>query len=180
VQSSAGTLVYLDSRMRYEGLDQALISHVERRDLGWTDEQLGDPFIVDAERAVSSAPPPKQVPEWAMMTPTGYEMQPYPGQQYGGQPYPAQPYGAPQYPAPPQYQGQPYQGQPSAVPQYPAQQAPPLPPYAQQPAAPQPPTAPQPPATFTPPPAYSPPASPPAESADSTWAAPGTGGEGAA
>ncbi|WP_431073442.1 glycerophosphoryl diester phosphodiesterase membrane domain-containing protein [Microbacterium phyllosphaerae] len=195
VQSSAGTLVYLDSRMRYEGLDQALISHVERRDLGWTDEQLGDPFIVDAERAVSSAPPPKQVPEWAMMTPTGYEMQPYPGQQYGGQPYPAQqypaqPYGAPQYPAPPQYpgqypaappyQGQPYQGQPSAAPQYPAQQAPPLPPYAQQPAAAQPPAAPQPPATFAPPPAYSPPASPPAESADSTWAAPGTGGEGSA
>lgn len=50
VQSTAGTLVYLDSRMRYEGLDQALIGHVERRDLGWTEEQLGDPFVVDRRR----------------------------------------------------------------------------------------------------------------------------------
>ncbi|WP_341957051.1 hypothetical protein [Microbacterium sp. LWH13-1.2] len=189
VQSSAGTLVYLDSRMRYEGLDQSLISHVERRDLGWTDEQLGDPFIVDPERAVSSAPPPQQVPEWAMMT-TGYEMQSYPAQQYPGQPYPGQ------YPAAPPYQGQPYQGQPPAAPQYqgqpyqgqpyqgqpaPAPQQPaPLPPYAQRPAASQPPAAPQVQAAFTPPPPYSPPATRPAESDDSTWAAPGAGGEGSA
>ncbi|KRD51757.1 hypothetical protein [Microbacterium sp. Root280D1] len=176
VQSTAGTLVYLDSRMRYEGLDQALISHVERRDLGWTEEQLGDPFVVDATRAVSSAPPPKQVPEWATMTPAGYETQPYggqpyPGQQYPGQQYPAQPYPAQPYPAQP-YPAQPYPGQQYG---YPTQPPPAQPPYA-------------PPAATVPPqpPAYRPapaPAAPPASSApadDSTWAAPGAGSEGSA
>jgi hypothetical protein len=184
VQSTAGTLVYLDSRMRYEGLDQALISHVERRDLGWTDEQLGDPFVVDPERAVTSAPPPKQVPEWATMTPAGYEMQQYPGQQPYAQQYPAQPYqGQPPYAQP--YQGQPYAGQ-----QYSAQQ-----PYAGQPYQGQPypaqtpypaavaPTPPQTPVGASAPPAYSPPPAPPAPStppADSTWAAPGADREGSA
>ncbi|CAH0163532.1 hypothetical protein SRABI98_01087 [Microbacterium sp. Bi98] len=176
VQSTAGTLVYLDSRMRYEGLDQALISHVERRDLGWTEERLGDPFVVDATRAVSSAPPPKQVPEWATMTPAGYETQPYggqpyPGQQYPGQQYPAQPYPAQPYPAQP-YPAQPYPGQQYG---YPTQPPPAQPPYA-------------PPAATVPPqpPAYRPapaPAAPPASSApadDSTWAAPGAGSEGSA
>lgn len=176
VQSTAGTLVYLDSRMRYEGLDQALISHVERRDLGWTEEQLGDPFVVDATRAVSSAPPPKQVPEWATMTPAGYEAQPYggqpyPGQQYPGQQYPAQPYPAQPYPAQP-YPAQPYPGQQYG---YPTQPAPPQPPYAP-PAA----TAPPQPPAYRPAPA---PTAPPASSApadDSTWAAPGAGSEGSA
>ena len=166
VQSTAGTLVYLDSRMRYEGLDRALISHVERRDLGWTEEQLGDPFVVDATRAVSSAPPPKQVPEWATMTPAGHEAQPY-----GGQPYPAQPYPGQQYPAQP-YPAQPYPGQQYG---YSTQPPPAQPPYA-------------PPAATVPPqpPAYRPapaPAAPPASSApadDSTWAAPGAGSEGSA
>lgn len=68
VQSTGGVLVYLDCRMRYEGLDQALLSHVERRDLGLPEEQLGDPFAVDPSRAVTSAPPPRQVPEHVMMT----------------------------------------------------------------------------------------------------------------
>lgn len=58
VQSTGAALVYLDSRMRYEGLDQALIAHVERRELGWAEEHLGDPYVVDPGRAVSSAPPP--------------------------------------------------------------------------------------------------------------------------
>ncbi|WP_149084943.1 hypothetical protein [Microbacterium sp. 1S1] len=67
VQSTGGVLVYLDCRMRYEGLDQTLLSHVERRDLGVPDEHLGDPFAVDPARAVTSAPPPRQVPEHVMM-----------------------------------------------------------------------------------------------------------------
>ncbi|WP_314422872.1 hypothetical protein [uncultured Microbacterium sp.] len=137
VQSTAGTLVYLDSRMRYEGLDQALISHVERRDLGWTDAQLGDPFAVDPERAVSSAPPPAQVPEWALMTQAGnvpahgypapyLPPQPYaateqPTQTYPAPPYPAASYPAPSYPAPP-YPAPPNVASPThaAPPPYPA------------------------------------------------------------
>ncbi|WP_186307696.1 hypothetical protein [Microbacterium sp. 1.5R] len=149
VQSTAGTLVYLDCRMRYEGLDQALISHVERRDLGWSAEQLGDPFAVDRDRAVTSAPPPKQVPEWAMNA------------QYQGAGYPP-----PQYPA--------YPADPSAM-QAPQQYAPqqyapqPPPPYAG-PGYPAPPAA----APTTPPPA-APPAAAPSDTAATTWTAPGSG-----
>ncbi len=58
VQSTGGVLVYLDCRMRYEGLDQTLLSHVERRDLGVPEDQLGDPFAIDPARAVTSAPRP--------------------------------------------------------------------------------------------------------------------------
>ncbi|MCZ0709072.1 glycerophosphoryl diester phosphodiesterase membrane domain-containing protein [Microbacterium paraoxydans] len=68
VQSTGGVLVYLDCRMRYEGLDQTLLSHVERRDLGVPEDQLGDPFAIDPARAVTSAPPPRQVPEHVMMS----------------------------------------------------------------------------------------------------------------
>ncbi|MEV7609447.1 hypothetical protein AB0N61_08205 [Microbacterium sp. NPDC089320] len=179
VQSTAGTLVYLDSRMRYEGLDQALISHVERRDLGWTEDQLGDPFVVDPTRAVSSAPPPTQVPEWATMTPAGYDLppyagQPYPAQQYAAQPYPAQPYPAQPYPAQ-SYPGQQYAYPPHAQP-YPAQPPTSQPPYATPAAA-----IPTQPPTYSP--APPPPAAPPAPSAspnDSSWASPGAGSEGSA
>lgn len=94
VQSTGGVLVYLDCRMRYEGLDQALLSHVERRDLGVPEEQLGDPFAVDPSRAVTSAPPPRQVPEHVMMT------QAYGAPGYGAPGYGAPGYGAPGYPAP--------------------------------------------------------------------------------
>lgn len=155
VQSTAGTLVYLDSRMRYEGLDQTLISHVERRDLGWTDDQLGDPFAVDAARAVTSAPPPRQVPEWTTMT-VGYD----PAQQYPAQQYPAQPYAAQVYPTqpyPPQYPAQQYpapQAYPAPAPQVGAHPAPPAPPT---------------PAPDSPDPTPS-----------SSWTAPGSGGAGAA
>ncbi|PRA83015.1 glycerophosphoryl diester phosphodiesterase membrane domain-containing protein [Microbacterium sp. MYb66] len=129
VQSTGAALVYLDCRMRYEGLDQTLIAYVERRDLGWTDEQQGDPFRLDPARAVTAAPPPRQVPEHVMMsqgypypqygTPATAAPQPYPGQPYQGQPYQGQP-----------YQGQPYQGQPYQAQPYPAE-----PQYGQPPAA---------------------------------------------
>lgn len=45
-QNTAAGLVYLDSRMRKEGLDQALGSYVEHLAVGWTREQLGDPYLV--------------------------------------------------------------------------------------------------------------------------------------
>lgn len=65
VQCAAAAFIYLDCRMRYEGLDHTLISYLERRDLGATPEQLGDPFAVDPARAVSSTPPPKPTPSYA-------------------------------------------------------------------------------------------------------------------
>ena len=122
VQSTGGVLVYLDCRMRYEGLDQALLSHVERRDLGVPEEQLGDPFAVDPSRAVTSAPPPRQVPEHVMMT------QAYGAPGYGAPGYAAPGYGAPGYGAP----GYPAPGAQTAPPSF----APPPPPAPAPPASP--------------------------------------------
>lgn len=107
VQSTGSALVYLDCRMRYEGLDQTLLAHVERRELGWTDEQLGDPFAVDPSRAVTSAPPPRQVPDHVLMSQGGaYPPAGTPGYAppvpYPGQTYPAPPNSAPYIAAPPQ------------------------------------------------------------------------------
>lgn len=45
-QNTAAGLVYLDSRMRKEGLDQALGSYVEHLAAGWSREQLSDPYTV--------------------------------------------------------------------------------------------------------------------------------------
>ncbi|WP_426621622.1 glycerophosphoryl diester phosphodiesterase membrane domain-containing protein [Microbacterium sp. As-52] len=171
VQSTGSALVYLDCRMRYEGLDQTLIAYVERRDLGWTDEQQDDPFRVDPSRAVTSAPPPRQVPEHVMMS-QGYGYPPYGAQTTFGEPgapqaYPAQPYPAQPYPA----QGQPAQGQP-AQPSMPYPAAAPVTPPA---------------VAFPPPPPPAPtaasgtstmPSVPSAEAApdDGGWAAPGADG----
>ncbi|WP_431866321.1 glycerophosphoryl diester phosphodiesterase membrane domain-containing protein [Microbacterium paraoxydans] len=123
VQSTGGVLVYLDCRMRYEGLDQALLSHVERRDLGVPEEQLGDPFAVDPSRAVTSAPPPRQVPEHVMMT------QAYGTPGYGTPGYGPAAYGPPGY-APPPAPGA--QTAPAAPPAF----APPPPPAPAPPASP--------------------------------------------
>ncbi|MGM7697350.1 glycerophosphoryl diester phosphodiesterase membrane domain-containing protein [Microbacterium sp. A84] len=130
VQCAAAAFIYLDCRMRYEGLDHSLISYLERRDRGATAEQLGDPFAVDPARAVSSAPPQQQTPAfaaapvgWAQYPPQGYPAaQPYPQQAYpAAPPYPAaQPYS-------PQQQNAPYVG---ATPPPPAPQTP-VPPAAQ-------------------------------------------------
>ncbi|WP_417508335.1 glycerophosphoryl diester phosphodiesterase membrane domain-containing protein [Microbacterium sp.] len=88
VQCAAAAFIYLDCRMRYEGLDHSLISYLERRDLGTPPEELGDPFAVDPARAVSSAPPPRPQPTHAS-PPVGWDPQ-YPA---------AQEYPAPQTPA---------------------------------------------------------------------------------
>jgi len=148
VQSTAASLVYLDSRMRYEGLDHALMSYVERRDLGWTDDQLGDPFVVDDARAVSKNPPPTQMPEWAVAQ-AAYAAAQYPGG-YPGQGYPQQGY--------PQQYNQPSYAQPS---------------YNQPPSAPRPPAA----ASAPPAPPAAPPAppAPPATPSSTGWTAPGAG-----
>ena len=152
VVCAAGVFLYLDSRMRYEGLDHSLIRYVERRDMGVPADQLGDPFSVDPARAVSSAPPPKQMPGYAA-APAGWP-QPYPPQAYPPQSYADQPYSAPQYPVPPMPQYPPYAGQ-AQNPAHTARTAQPAPP------------PPAPPAPTNPAPAPADPAS--------GWAAPGSG-----
>jgi membrane-anchored glycerophosphoryl diester phosphodiesterase (GDPDase) len=161
VQCTGATLVYVDSRMRYEGLDQTLIAYQERSAAGWSEEQLGDPYAVDPSRAVTKEKP--QAPAYA------------PPQQYGyapqGYAQPAAPYGygqPPQAPAP---------GAPSG---YGQPQAPAYPPYYQPaPAQPAPPTAPAQPAPAPPaqpaPPAPAPPMAVPPPPSDSPWAPPSGG-----
>ncbi|MCK2022174.1 hypothetical protein KZC52_04510 [Microbacterium sp. kSW2-24] len=166
VQSTSAALIYLDSRMRYEGLDQTLVSYVERSDMGWTEEQLGDPYAVDPARAVSSAPPPKAVPDYVLLSqsyaypaPTGAPQQPgYPGPYGYAQQPPGQPSSPPQ---PPQYGYAPAPQAYGAPPTPPVYTAPPAPPAYSAPPAP---------AT---PPAAAPPA--PAPPAAAPWTAPGDG-----
>lgn len=90
VQSTASALVYIDCRMRHEGLDIDLLSYVEKRDAGAT--ELPDPWTAHigrtvAPRPVSPAPPAAY--------PAGYPPQ-------YGQPMPGQPMPYPGNPAYPQ------------------------------------------------------------------------------
>lgn len=150
VLGTGATLIYLDSRMRYEALDQTLIRHVDLSSQGVPDEDLGDPYAVDPARAVSKTPPA-----------------PTPSYPYAGQGYPAQPGYPPQpgypvqtaYPAPGAYPtqpgyppvaspqpgyGPPQPGYPAVPPVAPGQSNQPAPPTPQPPAgaAPVPPAAP--------------------------------------
>lgn len=100
VQCTAAAFIYLDCRYRYEGLDQALLAHLERRDLGLVTDDAVDPFAVDPARAVSSAPPPRQTPEYTAAP--GWASAPYAAPQpYAPQPFTAPPPPAPAPPAPP-------------------------------------------------------------------------------
>ncbi len=130
VQCTASAFIYLDCRFRYEGLDQTLLAHLERRDLGLVQDADTDPFAVDPTRAVSSAPPPRQMPEYAAAP--GWAGAPYPAAPYGAAPSPAAGYGPPAQTAVP-YPPAPF----GAVPQASASFAP---------APPPPPPAPEPPA----------------------------------
>lgn len=107
VQCTGSVLVYIDCRMRYEGLDQTLLTHIERRDQATGSEPATDPFAVDPARAVTRTPPPAPVyaPPAGYAHPQGYA----PPQGYGPPPgYGTPPaHGAPPYaptagtPAPP-------------------------------------------------------------------------------
>lgn len=152
VQATAGALVYIDCRMRYEGLDQDLMATMERRAAGYDDGT--DPFGVDPARAVRAGfrPAPAAVP------------------------YPLPPGPVPGYPAPQGYTGAPApQGYPATPPGYPV--APPASPTAPPSAAPAAPPAPPAPPGPPAPPAPIPPAqqSPwAAPSQDEGWTAPGS------
>ncbi len=105
VSATAGALIYIDNRMRKEGLDLDLLAYVERRDAG--EPTSSDPWEPHPERQAERQ-------NTAGYAPTGYPA-PYAAQQ--GYPPPA--YGVPQ--GPPAY-GAPGQG-------YPAQYGTPAPAY---------------------------------------------------
>ncbi len=92
VQSTSAALVYVDARMRHEGLDHDLLTYVEARDGGSDD--LADPYLVGVGRP---APAPRYAPAYAAPS---YPPPPY-GAPLPGGPVPA---GAPTgaaYPGPP-------------------------------------------------------------------------------
>lgn len=105
VQSTASALVYIDCRMRREGLDLDLQSYVEQRDAGRTD--LPDPYRLHVGRAIAPRPVAPAYPA-------------YPGPQGYGPP--------PGYPAPQGYGPPPgYAAPPSSAAPSPAAAAPPAP-----------------------------------------------------
>lgn len=61
VLATASSLVYVDARMRHEGLDLDLLAYVDRRDAGAT--ELADPFTQHIGRVVPSRWTPPQ--QWA-------------------------------------------------------------------------------------------------------------------
>ncbi|WOF24204.1 glycerophosphoryl diester phosphodiesterase membrane domain-containing protein [Microbacterium betulae] len=91
VQATSSALVYIDARMRREGIDLRMQSYVERRDAGAAD--AGDPYAFDP----GAVAPPRAPEPWQVAPP-------------------APPYGQapPQYPqAPPYGQAPPYPHAPS-------------------------------------------------------------------
>jgi len=131
VQATAASLLYIDARMRKEGLDLDLLAYVEQRDAGGTG--LPDPYRLHVGREM-------------MRAPVGYMPGAYPpayGQPQYGQPAYGQPaYGHPAY-------GQPAYGQPAAYP--PPPYPPQLPERAQRDDGPVPPYAPPAPPAQNPP-----------------------------
>ncbi|WP_052460565.1 glycerophosphoryl diester phosphodiesterase membrane domain-containing protein [Microbacterium gorillae] len=168
VTATAATILYIDARMRKEGLDIDLLTYVERRDAG--EPTVADPYAYDPATVHRPAPVPgAYAPQQAgypyaqgFPQQQGYPQQrpyagqPYPQQQaypqqqpYQQQPYPQQSYPQQGYPQQQQYPGQTYPGpaSPQQPQSYPGQGYP-----QQQPASP-PPAAPQPPAGTGPGPA---------------------------
>lgn len=163
VQSTSAVLVYVDARMRVEGLDHDLQSYVEARDSGAA--ELRDPYLVGVGRVVER---PAPVPYGAPPAFAGY-----------GPPAGNAGYGAPAtggYAAAPRGYAAP-RPVPGYAPSAPAA-APTPPPYAAPVTAPAPQAYPAPP---VPPVAQDSPAAPPApgapDRAQTTWAAPGSNGD---
>ncbi|QKJ19995.1 hypothetical protein [Microbacterium hominis] len=115
VQATATGILYIDCRMRREGLDLDLLAYIDRRDAGASD--LADPYRAHIGRVIAPrppAPPPAAAPGYA----------PPPAAAPGYAPPPA---AAPAYPAPPA----------PAAPATPASPAP-APPVSPQPTSPPP------------------------------------------
>jgi len=153
VQATATAIIYIDCRMRREGLDIDLLTYIERRDAGGVG--LADPYQENIGRVIAPRPVAYPAPGYPAGPghPPAY---PHPGQAYPGQAYTPQPGFAPQPGFVPQ-QG--YAPQPEGYPSGPPHPAPP--PYAAPP-----PPPPPPPVRKDEPPA-----------APDRWTAPGTSGD---
>jgi hypothetical protein len=104
VQATATSIIYIDCRMRREGLDIDLLTYIERRDAGGIG--LADPYRENVGRVIAPRPAPQPYPA------PGYPVQPYPGPGYGTPGMGAQ-----------GYPGQGYQGYPPQAGYAPAPQA---------------------------------------------------------
>lgn len=128
VQSTATAIIYIDCRMRHEGLDLDLLAYVERRDAGAA--VLADPYREHIGRVVAPrpfqpaqgyAPPPNGYPQPAYAQPGAYQPGGYPqgGYQPAGYPQGAYPPAAAQpngYPQPAVYPPAPGYAQPAVYP----------------------------------------------------------------
>jgi len=118
VQATATAIIYIDCRMRREGLDIDLLTYVERRDAGAVG--LADPYRENIGREIAPRPPAYPMPGYppAQGYPAGYQAQGYPAA------YPPQGYSMPGYPAPgrPQAVAMPGYPQPPGYPPGPAPQ----------------------------------------------------------
>ena len=175
VQATATSIIYIDCRMRREGLDIDLLTYIERRDAGATG--LADPYRENVGRAIAPRPTAYPMPGYAPAP--GYPA-PYPGPAYPAQGYPQQPVAAPGYGPP---QGYPPYPAPGYAPQpgHGAAQAYPAPQQANPAGRPAPPAGTPPYAAYPPPPAAArAPAAPAAEEpkeqppASTRWTAPGS------
>lgn len=124
VQSTATAILYIDCRMRHEGLDLDLLAYIERRDAGAT--ALADPYREHIGRVMFSRFP---------AYPTGQyppAQTPYPQPEYAKPRYPQPGYPQPGYPHPAAYppppaSASPYGPAPQPVPPAPAAPAEPPP-----------------------------------------------------
>lgn len=165
VQSTAAALVYVDARMRHEGLDLDLQTYVERRDAGATD--LPDPYREHIGRVmprsfVAPGYAPGAYPPAGPYAPQGPYAPP------GAYPQPPAYPSPPTYPPPPRGQGYAGGSFPGSAQGYPPPQgaaAPVSPPYPPQ-------AAPTPPATG---PGDSAPPSEEPGAPPTQWAPPGAG-----
>ncbi|MRH28886.1 hypothetical protein GH740_06105 [Microbacterium sp. SYP-A9085] len=95
VQATATSILYIDSRMRHEGLDLDLLSYVERRDAGVS--PLADPYTAHIGRVFARPP---MAPAYPGYPTPGYPPAAPPA--YGPPPgYGTGPAADPQHPAPP-------------------------------------------------------------------------------
>jgi MFS family permease len=104
VQSTATALIYVDCRMRREGLDLDLLAYVERRDAGAT--ALSDPYLENVGRAIAPRPPASLPPvRPGAYPPPAYVNPPQPAYPPPGysQPSHAQPAHPQAYPPTPAY-----------------------------------------------------------------------------
>ena len=131
VQSTATTLLYIDCRMRREGLDLDLLSYVERRDAG--SAALADPYREHIGREVV----PRPAPGYGPYPQPGYPQAGYPQAGYPQGAYPQAAYPQTGYPQAAYPQTAPA---PAGYPTYPqggyAQPTPAAPPYGATPAVP--------------------------------------------